>query len=145
MFQTGRVTLTNLKRKLEIIKSKTASADDESEDILDANHSQDVTTKKRYRVIVFNYRPQGKVMFSEASVILSGGERQRPPSPYRDPLVLTSSGGHCSSRYASYWDPFLLFLLPPANEVCEGYVFTRICLSVYRGKGGLQAHTQGGG
>ena len=24
-------------------------------------------------------------------------------------------------------------LLPPANEVCEGYVFTRVCHSVYRG------------
>ena len=79
MFQTGRVTLTNLKRKLEIIKSKTASADDESEDILDANHSQDVTTKKRYRVIVLNYRPQGKVMFSETFVSLSGGGDRDPP------------------------------------------------------------------
>ena len=25
--------------------------------------------------------------------------------------------------------------LPPANEVCEGYVFTRICHSVHRGGG----------
>ena len=24
-------------------------------------------------------------------------------------------------------------LLPPANEVCEGYVFTGVCLSVHRG------------
>ena len=32
-------------------------------------------------------------------------------------------------------------LLPPANEVCEGYVFTRVCLST--GDGGLQAHSQG--
>ena len=57
--------------------------------------------------------------------------------------------------------------LPPANEVCEGYVFTRACHSVHggggggrrypsmhcrwypsmscsRSGGGLQAHTQGG-
>ena len=63
-------------------------------------------------------------------------------------------------------------LLPPANEVCEGYVFTRVCLSAGRGvsrpkprggwgvwqggspgphgeggwgvwRGGLQAHTRG--
>ena len=33
-------------------------------------------------------------------------------------------------------------LLPPANEVCEGYVFTRVCLST-GGGGGLQVHTQG--
>ena len=24
--------------------------------------------------------------------------------------------------------------LPPANEVCEGYVFTRVCTSVHRGE-----------
>ena len=51
--------------------------------------------------------------------------------------------------------------LPPANEVCEGYVFTPVCHSVHRGEclgpgpggrlgglaggGGVQAHTQGGG
>ena len=48
-------------------------------------------------------------------------------------------------------------LLPPANKVCEGYVFTRVCLStggVFRptargslrglAGGGLQAHSQGG-
>ena len=79
MFQTGRVTLTNLKRKLEIIKSKTASADDESEDILDANHSQDVTTKKRYTIIVLNYRPQGKVMFSEGHFVWGEGTETPPP------------------------------------------------------------------
>ena len=27
-------------------------------------------------------------------------------------------------------------LLPPVNEVCEGYVFTRVCHSVHRGRGG---------
>ena len=26
------------------------------------------------------------------------------------PLVLTSSGGHCSSRYASYWNAFLFYI-----------------------------------
>ena len=39
---------------------------------------------------------------------------------------------HCSSllwrgRYASYWNGFLL---PPANKVCECYVFTDVCLSI---------------
>ena len=37
---------------------------------------------------------------------------------------------------------FLRLLLPPANEVCEGYVFRR---AVILFTGGLQAHTQGGG
>ena len=31
-------------------------------------------------------------------------------------------------------------LLPPANEVCEGYVFTSICHSVHRGGGGRAWH-----
>ena len=41
-------------------------------------------------------------------------------------------------------------LLPPANEVCKGYVFTHVCLSTV-GRGlvpaclaGFHAHTQGG-
>ena len=36
----------------------------------------------------------------------------------RDPLVLTSSGSHCSSRYASYWNAFLFhnaFLFTPPS------------------------------
>ena len=35
-------------------------------------------------------------------------------------------GGHCSGWYASYWNAFLL---PPANVVYEGYVFTHVCHS----------------
>ena len=37
-----------------------------------------------------------------------------------------------SGRYASYWNAVLL---PPANEVCEGYVFTGVCPST----GGVSA------
>ena len=33
--------------------------------------------------------------------------RGRPPPPGGDPLVLTSSGGHCSGWYASYWNAYL--------------------------------------
>ena len=53
--------------------------------------------------------------------------------------------------------PWKHSLLPPANEVCEGYVFTRVCHSVHTGVsrprprvevggsgwGGVQAHTRG--
>ena len=42
----------------------------------------------------------------EADTPYSGG---RPPLEV-DPLVLTSSGGHCSGRYTSYWNAFLLCL-----------------------------------
>ena len=31
-------------------------------------------------------------------------------------------------------------LLPPANEVCEGYVFTRVCHSVHKGGGVVSQH-----
>ena len=34
--------------------------------------------------------------------------------------------GYCCGWYTSYWNSFLL---PPANKVCEGYVFTGVCLS----------------
>ena len=35
----------------------------------------------------------------EGGLPLGGGAAQSPP-------VLTSSGGHCSGRYASYWNAF---------------------------------------
>ena len=36
----------------------------------------------------------------------------------------------CSKLFGKHIVLFLTFtLLPPANEVCEGYVFTRVCLS----------------
>ena len=74
-------------------------------------------------------RPQrscDKVMFSQASVILSTvgtPPGQTPLSkhpPGRHPLP--PADGYCSRWYA--------FLLPPANVVCEGYVFTGVCLSI---------------
>ena len=39
--------------------------------------------------------------------------------------------GHCSGRYASYWNAFLL---PPATKLGQGYVFTGVCDSVNRGR-----------
>ena len=47
-----------------------------------------------------------------------------------DRPMLTSSGGHQTGWYASYWN---VFLLPSANKVCEGYVFTCFCHSVHGG------------
>ena len=88
-----------------------------------------------------------KVMILHVSVILftgAGGLARRhptlgrqPPSPWqadtptpaaRQPSwqANTLPDGHCSGRYASYWNAFLL---PPTNIVCEGYVFTGVCLS----------------
>ena len=71
---------------------------------------------------------------------------------------------HETVRLASTWEIFQLkfiLYLPPANEVCEGYVCLSVhrgdggipvclaggiqaCLAGLRGGGGLQAHTQGG-
>ena len=36
------------------------------------------------------------------------------------------------------------YLLPPANQVCEGCVFTRVCHSIHRGRGGIPACIAGG-
>ena len=63
-----------------------------------------------------NYRLQrscGKVMFLHASVILStGGGWQSDTHPSRHPhptgRQTPSRDGHCSGRYASYWNAFLL-------------------------------------
>ena len=41
-------------------------------------------------------------------------------------LVEIPWDSYCCGRYVSYWNAFLL---PPANIVCEGYVFTGVCLS----------------
>ena len=60
-----------------------------------------------------NYRPQGKVMFSEASVsqfVHRGQVCLLGVSPGDIPLV-TSSGSHCSGRYASYLNAFLLCIV----------------------------------
>ena len=58
------------------------------------------------------YRPQGKVMFSEVYVSHSvqGGWTSLeadPPSSGGSPRGIVPSGGHCSSRCASYWNEFL--------------------------------------
>ena len=37
---------------------------------------------------------------------------------------------HCSERYASYWNDFLL---PPATKLGQGYIFTGVCDSVHKG------------
>ena len=67
---------------------------------------------------------------------------------------------HCSG--VQIFDIFIEAYLPPASEVWEGYVITRVCHSVHGGWGvgsggmcvwggipacfaGLQAHTHGGG
>ena len=44
------------------------------------------------------------------------GQTRSTQTPSRQTLlVLTSSGGHCSRRYASYWDAFLLKIYFPLN------------------------------
>ena len=38
---------------------------------------------------------------------------------------------------------FACIYLPPANEVCEGYVFTRVCHSVHSGEGEVEGSSWG--
>ena len=69
---------------------------------LNLNLNLYLTGQKNSLPIGHFYELQGKVMFSEMSVIpLTGGSlvlRVWSRGEYV-PLVLTSSGGHCSSRY----------------------------------------------
>ena len=71
------------------------------------------------------YRPQrscGKVMFSQACVKNSvhRGEGVCPSACWDTLPGQTPPGGHCSERYASYWNAFLLLRLitlgPTRNE-----------------------------
>ena len=39
--------------------------------------------------------------------------------------------------FSAYFIPYLYSSLPPANEVCEGYVFTPVCQSFCSGRGGV--------
>ena len=58
-------------------------------------------------------RPQGKVIFSQASVCpqgvspLEGHSPDRSPLDKDPPLILTSSGDDCSVRCVSCWNAFL--------------------------------------
>ena len=85
--------------------------------------TQEVTGSKLFTVITnIFYLPQRKVMFSETSVSNSVHKGRGCPTegvslhvlgglPLEGSvplLVLTSSGDHCSSRYTSYWNEFLL-------------------------------------
>ena len=47
--------------------------------------------------------------------------------PMYSHINVSRSQSHCQCEY------FRVILLPPANEVCEGYVFTGVCLSTGRG------------
>ena len=59
------------------------------------------------------YRPQhscGKVMFLHLSVMLSTGEGVYTPIQTPDLSRHPPADGHCSRRYASYWNAFLFKL-----------------------------------
>ena len=43
------------------------------------------------------------------------------PPPDSDPQELTSSGGHCSCRYTSYWNAFLFLEGPEENVTFKSY------------------------
>ena len=58
-------------------------------------------------------------MFSKASARSRGGRAHLPGGrpPGGRPLALTSSGGHCSGQYASYWNAFLFIeCFPKTNR-----------------------------
>ena len=50
---------------------------------------------------------------------------------HRSTALQRRNNNFCNNRVSN----LSRMLLPPANEVCEGYVFTRVCHSVHRGEG----------
>ena len=65
------------------------------------------------------------------------GKRHHPLGP-GTPLCSAWEIRSTSGQSASYWNAILL---PPANEVCEGYVFTGVCLSTLGGiRGFIRGH-----
>ena len=71
-----------------------------------------VTTSTNIQRAVY-YRPQGKVMFSKVFVHLLGDLNTRGVCLMDNPPLVTSSGGHCSSWYAFYWNAFLFRIFLP--------------------------------
>ena len=66
-------------------------------------------------------------IYREASLCSQWGVRQSPPPPMDRKLsLLTSSGGHCSGRYASYWNAFLL---PPTSW--GKVMFSQACVILF--------------
>ena len=70
-----------------------------------------------WKTILHYYRPQGKVMFSEACVSYSVHKGRNLlldrdfPTDRDSPGTLTSSGGYCIGRHAFYWNVFFFFFL----------------------------------
>ena len=113
-------------------------------DLRDSMHINERDTSTIFTSHIYHfYRAQVKVIFSEASVILftgggvdhflPGGVCCLVPCSFRgvsaskggsSPLVLTSSGDHCSGRYTSYWNAFLSSLkLLLFQCICALYLF----------------------
>ena len=58
--------------------------------------------------------------------------RADTPLPYTPPLIdIPPSDGHCSGRYASYWNAFLLFyvvfITARKRSLGQGNIFTPVC------------------
>ena len=87
------------------------------------NFSLGVKTSSHWRSSFFHYQPQQKVILLEAFVCpwggglpLKGGSALKGvclPLP-----ILTSSGGHCIGRSASYWKAFLFSCKHFAKQEC---------------------------
>ena len=81
---------------------------------------------------------------SQGDVCLQGGLHlgDLPPGGVRKtPQIRCYGIWSTSGRYASYCNALLL---PSTNEVCEGYVFTRVCLSTVGGSTPRPAGEVGG-
>ena len=77
----------------------------------------------------------GKVMFYRCLSVQGGGVHPpaKQPNPGQNPpppMATAADGTHTTGMHSC----FFLFL-PPATKLGQGYVFTRVCDSIHRGRG----------
>ena len=65
-----------------------------------------------------------------------GGEDLHPGGLGRPPVIMASSGSHCSGRYASYWNVFLLKLM--FEEISCVNIFGKVPVFSLSGKMNIQ-------
>ena len=95
----------------------------------------------------------GKVMFSQVSLCPQGGgvhplPRQKIDTPWEDihtprqtplmgrpPPPLPTADGHCSGRYASYWNAFLFTCRKQSSKIAQVHrIFFALFLATYNGE-----------
>ena len=68
------------------------------------------------------FGPWGVVLEGMWSLVFGGWSLEGYVEADIDPSPQTSSGSHCSGRYASYWNVFFFLEILPNTIVANGYL-----------------------